>query len=246
MISLIFGNLGSGKTASVVRAMTKTRIPVFSNIRCSGMDHVHVIEPDMLIKEKLLKVKKDGTPVTTIEFNEAFWKEKVQQLGSMHIVLDEFHLMMDARRPTAKINKIVADFLAMGRRIGQVNTEGEQGSFTLITQLERRVDIISKELATNVQWTIGHKRRACTKCDFSVWQTNEEPKQFFICPRCDANTKEVDWVVEIFLFQSYQAYMAFFHQGVRSYYFHGFIHDIASYFNRYDTRQWEDMLHNYY
>lgn len=244
MIHIVLGNLGSGKTASIVRNMVSITTPIYTNIRTKKLSHVHVITPDMLIQDKVIGHKRNGEEIIKKSFNKQFWQETVEEKGNLHIVLDEFHLMMDARRPSSTINKIMADFLAMGRRVAQHNPT-QQGSLTLITQLERRIDIVSKEMATNVQWTRAHKQRTCS-CGFSRWVTNEDPIQYYTCSYCKKNTKESQILIEVWLFTSYRAFELFYYGNKKTYYYHGFIKDIHKYFSLYNTVQWEDMFEGYY
>lgn len=244
MISLVFGNLGSGKTATMVRAMSQIRDPIYTNI-VTPLPHVQTITQDMLMKRNVVRIKKNGDEDVRIVFNEEYWVDQVKQHPHLHIVLDEFHLMMDARRSTSTPNKIMADFLAMGRRLVGHSAES-RGSLTFITQLSRRADVIAKEMATRIQWTRSHKLRRCETCNWEMWQSNDEPVQMWRCPVCERETTTAKVNIELWLFDHINKFYDWYDAGKTSYYNHVMIYDIEQYFNLYNTKQWEDMFKGMY
>jgi hypothetical protein len=141
MITLIFGNLGSGKTSSAVLYMKQNKHKFFiTNINVSGKDFSHVmkLKGDMIIKKEILGYKRDGTPNIKLKLNKDFWENIVKEKGSLNVVIDEAHTLLNPRRSTSKINLIMNDWMSMLRRV--IASSDTAGELILITQLSRRLD----------------------------------------------------------------------------------------------------------
>ena len=82
----------------------------------------------------------------------------------------------------SKLNIIMTDFLALLRRV--LGSSDNKGELILITQLSRRLDIIAKEMATDVTYCVHHYLMSCNKCHFTWGETNETGDILQNCPRC--------------------------------------------------------------
>lgn len=247
MIRLIFGNLGSGKTASVVRYMKLNPHKNFiTNIDIKGRDFNHVmkLKPYMILKKTLIKTKKDGTPVHKLSLNKEFWVELISKYKKMNVVIDEAHSFFNSRRSSSSINIIMTDFLALLRRVlGGTDTTGE---LILITQLSRRLDVIAKEMSTDVTFCIHHYLMFCPKCKIKWQESNETPMKRDKCPQCDNwNIFRIVSEIEIYKFKDLDTFTAFKDYKYKTFYTHYYIKDIEKVFGSYNTLQFDDLLSEY-
>jgi hypothetical protein len=118
----------------------------------------------MIIKSEVVGFKKNGEEIRKESFNQEFWKEKAEE-QSINVIIDEAHTILSARRAMSKRTQCLLDFLAMIRRIVQNNVKGTYGSLTLISQLERRIDVIAKEMCSHVRYHICHYKKRCKRCN---------------------------------------------------------------------------------
>jgi len=103
-IILCLGNVGSGKTASIVREMVLNEqgIKFYTNINPIRKDTPWIvkIKPEMIIGKDLLGVKKKQktgveVPIYDFKLNKEFWQEIKEPIS---VVLDEVHTIMNPRR----------------------------------------------------------------------------------------------------------------------------------------------------
>lgn len=240
----MLGNLGSGKTACMVRelALNPSRRMTYSNIITKNIKTNTLIKPEMIIEKELLHTKKTGEESYKYHLNVDFWKNIVKKHTSINVILDEAHTLVDSRRSMSKLNKVMSDFIALLRRvIGQDNTG--YGELVLISQLERRLDIIAREMATQVRYHICHYRKICLKCGCKWSETNETAEKFFKCRRCKSyEIKKQQHVIEVLHFIDYAQYMNWKFSNIKSYYKRYYIQDIEKYFPLYDTLQWDNLI----
>jgi len=243
MIKLIFGNVGSGKTASVVRWMLENKhLCILTNIHTKKMPHVIHLTPNMILKKEQKSVKRSGMIEYDLKLNIDFWQEFIKKHENINVVIDEAHTFFNPRRSMSKINIIMGDFLALLRRIlGGIGQR--EGKLILITQLSRRLDIIAREMATDVQFTKHYYMMTCKKC-FLTWHENNEmsniPTQ---CPRCShPYLIKGNSVIEIFCFKNSDAFTVWYETRSKTFYKHYYITDIEKVFNLYNTLQWDDLL----
>lgn len=248
MIKIFLGNVGSGKTACYVRELilNPANRVTFSNIRTKGIPNNFLISKDMIVKKDIVdyKTKKDGTsvPVEKESLNVDFWKDAVVKHKNLNVCIDEAHTVLNARRSMSSSSIILTDFLALLRRV-LGSAESGYGELTLITQLERRLDVIAKEMATNVRFHRCHYIKSCKGCGYSWQETNDNPEPRWICPLCNSPyVKKHSHRIEVFHFQNIDSYNMWKSFRMSTYHRHYFVNDIEKYFNKYDTLQWDNLL----
>ena len=248
MISIWLGLPGSGKSACAVRYMlSKAKRTTFSNIIMNTKDKMfHELKMDMLVKKELLKTKKDGTPVYEYKSNEEFWKKARKKYGPMNVVLDEAHIIMDSRKSQSKVNKIMNDTLAVIRRV-LGSKDSHSGEMMLITQLDRRIDVIAREMATSVRYHVCHYVLKCSECKSKFPENSETPEKLLSCPCCGSTKlNKCNFNIEVWHYRNMDAYDMWKEYGMRTHHMHYFVRDIEKYFPMYDTEQWENMLSSLY
>ena len=241
MIRIFLGNAGSGKTACAVREMTlnENDRKTYSNIITKGLKNNIVIKPEMIIvKEDVENSKKHK-----LSLNKQFWEDIHEPIN---VILDEAHSLMNARRSMSSVNIIITDWLAMIRRV-LGSADSGYGNLILITQLPNRIDIIARDMATQVRYHICHYYKLCRKCGYYWKENNEIPEPLWLCPICSsARIKKCHHSIEIWHFRNMNSYMAWHDFAMASYYRHYFIDDIERYFKHYNTLQWEYMFSELY
>lgn len=255
MIRLIIGNVGSAKTSSAVRYMKnhpEKRFITNIQVRGKGFSHVKHLSPDMIIhKEPVINTNGSqaisrGKPVYEYSLNTEFWKKELKSgKGSLNVILDEAHNILNSRRSLSKINEVMTDFLALLRRVlGSV--DADTGELVLISQLSRRLDIIAKEMANMVEYTIHHYKKYCKDCDLHWSENNEIPEPFYNCPCCGSTRIErYAPVVETFSFKGTEQFERWYYGGMKTYFRRYFIKDIYKVWGNFDTLQFDDMISQY-
>lgn len=245
MISLYLGSIGSGKTASAVREISK-RIKfqkIYSNITLKGKlknSNFAQLTDEMIFsttEDKKGNIKPD-------KLNIEFWKKQINE--PVTIVLDELHNLINARKATSKINIIMGDFLALLRRIiGSVDKGA--GELIGITQLPRRLDVVFREMATNVKYHICYYRKTCNNCGYNWIENSESPETKYICPNCQhTQLKKHNHIIEVFAFRNINDFYSWLELRQNTFYKHYFINDIEDYFKFYDTYSWDNLISKYY
>lgn len=245
MIKLILGNVGSGKTAFAVRemAINLNRRKTYSNIQTKLKNQVN-INAEMIIKREIIDFKinrktKEQEAIYNYKLNADYWKNIKEPIN---ITIDEAHTILNARRSMSKINIIVSDWLALVRRVlGQ--TDSGFGELTFISQLLNRIDIIAREMATNIIYTICHYIKTCKECTTS-WQENSEmPEGFIVCPACHSNNiLKHSHNIECWYFPNIHLFDMWHKFGQKTFYKHTIIDDIENYFPLYNTLAWDNMF----
>lgn len=241
MIEIILGNIGSGKTASIVREIVQRNDnkTTFSNIVMKKVKHNIEINRNMII----LTTQDPKNPKKEKQvLNVEFWKEAVRTYKAINVVIDEAHTILNARRGMSKQSEIVLDFVALLRRVIGGSSEG-YGKLTLITQLDRRIDVITREMATRVKFCRCHYEVYCRDCHSSIVEHNETPEKIHKCPFCDSfHVTQQNHVIEVWCFSSMEKYERFMFWNMKTYYKHYYITDIETYFPYYDTLQWDNLI----
>ena len=238
----------SGKTASYVRELylNPMRRRTYSNIITTKIPWNVPINRDMLIKKEIVKTitRKTGEtePVYKISFNADFWKETIEKEKAINVCIDEAHTVLNARSSFSKTNKAMGDFMSLCRRI-LGSSESGYGELTFISQLDRRIDVIAREMATNIRYHRCHYLKTCRKCGLTLRETNDDPEPIFECPSCrSSRIYKHSHRIEVYHFSNIQAYSMWKDFGMRTYHRHYFINDIEDYFKFYKTLQWENLL----
>jgi len=240
MIRISIGNVGSGKTICEVREMIMhSDSHYYTNIKAK-IDNITTIDHNSIFfKEKIVEGKKEKT---VYQVNTEYWKNAITPCS---VVLDEAHNILNPRKSMSKVNIAVTDWMAMIRRIlGE--TEGT-GELVLITQLPRRIDVISREMATEIRYHICHYHKICLKCNNSFKETSDQPEKLRYCPICGhGKIKKTGHQIEILKFQSMDQYNAWKIMGTQTYYKRYMITNINRFFGTYETLQWESMISQAY
>jgi len=201
----------------------------------------------MILKKEIVKEVRKRTgelqPVYDYKLNIDFWKNTKEPIN---VVLDEAHSIINARRAMSKTNVILNDWLSLVRRI-LGSTEADFGELVFITQLPNRIDVIAREMATQVRYHICHYYKVCRKCGL-VWKENSEmPEGYWSCPKCNSfNIKKFNHQIEIWKFANMSCFEAWRNFNQRTFYARYFITDIEKYFKLYDTLQWDNLFSEYY
>lgn len=210
-----------------------------------GFSHVMKLKGNMIIKKEHVSVKRDGTPVYKLSLNVNFWKDLVKNKGSVNVILDEAHVLLNPRKSMSRVNVLMGDWLSMLRRV--IGSQDAFNELILITQLSRRLDVVAKEMATNIEFTINHYLSRCNRCKAEWWENNETADKFYTCPNCgDWHINRVKSYIEVFCFKNIDAFMMYKDGGMRSYYSRYLINNIESVYDNYNTLQWEDMMSEFY
>lgn len=245
MIKILLGNVGSGKTACCIRNMllNPSNRPTFSNIITKNVKNNITMNHKMLIVKETVEPKSGrGQPKIVYKLNIDFWKKVQKEHGAINVILDEAHTLFNARRSQSKLNQVMTDYLALLRRVLGSNDAGG-GELILISQLDRRIDVIAREMATQVRYHICHYMKTCEKCGTTWKENNETPEQRWNCPRCNSPmVKKHNHVIEIWHFANMQKYDLWKNMGMRTFHRHYFVNDIETYFPYYNTLQWENLI----
>jgi len=245
MIRLVFGNLGSGKTLVLVRELklNRTECVTFSNIDTTLIPNNIKITADMLFKKVVKSVnKKTGAKTYKLAFNKEFWIAVKNELKHFNIIIDEAHIFMGSRDSMSSRNKILSNFLSIGRKlIGGDRTN----SITLVSQTDKRVDVNARDLATLISYRRMFYFVTCFKCGYKYSECNETPKIIINCPKCKARItqkNQSNHIVECLEFNNMESYQAWKYFGEKAYFERSFVTDVNKYFDSYQTLQWEDLL----
>lgn len=249
MIRIIVGNLGSGKTALAVREMciNPTKRKIYSNIQTSLKNQID-IAPEMIIKKQIVDYKKnkktgDKEPVYKYSLNVDYWKRIKEPIS---VIIDEAHTIFSSRRSMTRTNIIFSEWVALLRRVlGQADSG--YGELTFISQMTGKLDIIAREMATNIIYTICHYIKTCKDCETSWTENSEMPEGYQVCPSCRSiDLLRHHYRIEVWHFANIQKFQLWYHMGQKTYYRRYFVNDIEEYFHLYSTLQWDNMFSSFY
>lgn len=250
MIHLYLGKLGSGKTLHCVRNMYETAqiIETYSNIKTKKIKNNHIISPEMIVKREIVdhKKKRDGTtePVYKMKLNTEFWQQLADK--PLNVILDEVHSVFSSRRSMSKMNVLMSDWLALLRRV-LGSREGYYGNLIMISQLNRRIDVIGREMASSIVYHIGHYKKQCRKCS-ATWRENSEmPEPHWQCPKCNyPYLRKYDHAIQVIHFETFDHFEAWRDMGQRSFFKQYILLNVEKYFPMYNTMQWDNLFSEYY
>ena len=134
MIIIVVGNIGSGKSLTIIKEIIGRGNFCHINFKVYGLPH-NRIKWEHLIQQ--------GEKKSDSRVNFGFWQQETKK-HPFDIYLDEFHNVMSSRRSISKKNVLLSDWLSQIRKIlGQ----SEKYNLYLLTQKLRRIDINSRDLA---------------------------------------------------------------------------------------------------
>ena len=228
-------------------ALNKTNRKVYSNIITKGLDNVIPIKNDMIVKKEIKDYKKNRQgemePVYELKLNMEYWQKITEPISC---VLDEAHSIINARRAMSKVNIIITDWIALLRRVLGSSSSG-YGELVLITQLPNRIDIIAREMATQIRYHKCHYKKQCNKCKCTWVEHSDMPEGYWFCPKCNSsNIKKYEHKIEVWHFASMKHFVTWNEFGQRTFYKHYVVNDIEKYFNFYDTLQWDNLFSDLY
>jgi hypothetical protein len=234
----------SSKTCSMVREIvndTSSKV-YFSNIVTKNVPNNILIKPEMIFKKEEISKKRDGTPVYKYHVNKEFWQEAVKKYGSINVVIDEAHSVLNSRRSMSKTTQAVVDWMALLRRVLGSSSSG-YGRLFLITQIERRLDIIAKEQATEARFHLCHYQKTCNQCGWTISENNEVSEPVFMCPYCNIELIKHSHIAEIWCFKDYNSFIQWKYLGKgKTYYKHYYVRNLEKVFPLYNTLQWDNLL----
>jgi hypothetical protein len=248
MIKLIYGNVGSGKTASMVLYMKNNPHKTFItniHVRGQGFKHVMLLKAEMIIKKEVTGVKRNGKEVYKATFNKEFWQDLIKKHGEMNIIIDEAHAFgLNPRRSMSSLNLVMTDFVALIRRV--LGSADNTGDAFFISQLSHRLDPKLRDMAEKVFYMINHYICECSICHQKWAETNETARKFELCPRCrDYRFKKIHSEIEVFEFASNDKFIEWKDYKIRSYYNRYIQKNIMQIYGNYDTVQIDDILSQY-
>ena len=246
-IRIFLGNVGSGKTAYAVREMylDKSNKMNFSNIKTTKLNNSKLIKREMIIKKEQIGTRKNGEAVFSSKLNIDFWTNIRKKYKAINLYIDEAHSIFNSRRATSKINIIMSDYVALMRKMLGEQDSGV-GDLTFITQLDRRIDVIARDMSTQIKHFTCYYIKKCTNCLKEWTENNEIPEPFYLCPHCNSNKiKRYNFVLHIHSFKNINDYTNWKEMGLESYYKEELVTDIEKYFPYYNTLQWDNLLSDY-
>lgn len=228
-------------------AMNLNERKTYSNIQTKLKNQVD-ISPEMIIHREIVDHKKnrktgDMEPVYKYSLNVDFWKNINEPIN---VILDEAHTILNSRRAMSKTNIIVSNWIALIRRVlGQ--SDSGYGDLTFISQLSNRIDVIARDMATNIVYCICHFLKTCNNCG-ATWKENSEmPEGFIVCPVCKSNDLyKHSHKIQVWHFPNMQMFLAWHQMGAKTYYKRYIIKNIEKYFPLYNTLQWDNMFSDFY
>jgi hypothetical protein len=246
MIKIYLGGIGSAKTASCVRDIMEHHDKQYvSNIMTPKLKNNIQMTREMIVRKEDTGIIKNKLPVYKQTVNREYWETLKKKYPSMNVIIDEAHTIMNSRRSMSKNNIVISEWLALLRRVVGQDSENE-GSLTLISQLDYRIDIIARDMATMIRYHIAHYKKSCKRCGCEWQENNEIPEPLFICPSCNSNkVMKHSFVVECYSFQNMNNYMMWKYRGSKTYYSRFLIHDIEKVFPYYNTLQWDNLISDY-
>jgi rubrerythrin len=250
MITMILGLQGSAKTASCVREMMNNpNMIYYSNIITKGLKNNIVIKPEMISKKEVVQVKKSGEKIYKYSVNKEFWEAAAKKHRCLNIIIDEAHVILNARQGMTKAVQPILNWISLLRRV-LGSTEAGYGKLYLVTQIERRLDVVAKEQATKAAFFLCHYDKICRKCGFMIKENNEVPDPVIQCPICAEHGKQQfmdkqNFIVEAWEFQDYASFISWKYLGKgKTFYRHYYMTDIEKVFAHYNTLQWENLLYD--
>lgn len=153
MIYAIIGGVGSGKSVSATKRMMRSKHHVFCNFNVKS-PHCTRLKKSDVIKETVIKTKRDGTPVKRAEINWEFWRKAEKKYKDFHICIDEIHNIAHSRQSMTKWNTLFSMWFS---QIRKVLGSDERTHIYLVSQRLARIDVALRDLLHGITY--------CTKVE---------------------------------------------------------------------------------
>jgi hypothetical protein len=240
MIKIYVGNVGSGKTLMAVHDMLEDSTTTYTNIYTNNIPHVIRLDKSMLIKQTIIGMKRNGEEILKSEFNKEFWLDVKEKHKKINVILDEAHSLLNARRSTSTQNIILNDFLSLIRKF--LGSSNEHGHLLLITQLSNKIDLLARDMATFVQFHVGHYIYQCLKCRYK-YISNSEMSLCDICPNCRSpNVYKIKTRIEVWQFNNMEDFEIFKFLKKKTYFNRFTVDHPEKIYNNFDTMQWDNLF----
>jgi len=241
-ILIASGNIGSGKTLSMVYDMFKTKglKRTYTNIQTRGIKNVVSIKKEMFLKKVIKSYKKNGEPIFDYEPNLDYWMKKEPR----DIIIDEAHTLFSARNSMSKQNRMFSQIVSLARKIVSATGDYEGGRLVFISQSINMIDINARRLA-QIRYHRCQYIKTCLKCNLSWQESSDLYEPAFMCPRCEFHKlKKTKHIIEVWKFSDEEAFHKWKEGNIKSYYDHYYIppKEVKKIFNKYNTLQMEDLF----
>jgi len=245
MIRIFAGNVGSGKTISIIKELAENKdnkyYPItFSNIKTNDLNNI-VITREMLICKTITGAKRNGEETYKLTFNKDFWVEQREKYGGFNVVLDEAHTLFNSRKAMSSQNIIMGDFLALIRKLAQDSLGNCH--LTLISQLIGRLDKIARDMATQIRYHCCVYDKVCNECGSRLLEHNEMPEPSMQCWNCGSyNLRKENHRLIVWFFKNIDDFLDWNQMGEKRYYKIIKIQNINYFFGLYDTLQIDNLI----
>lgn len=135
MIIGLLGNIGSGKTTTIVKEIIDKKQYAFTNFNLKNMKKYYRIKvSDVILKGEKLKDYK---------VNWKFWENVRLKHENYSIYLDEIHNLIHSRRAMSRINILMSKWLSQIRKI---LNDHPTSHLYVISQTARKIDVDFRDL----------------------------------------------------------------------------------------------------
>lgn len=134
MIICFLGNIGSGKSLSVVKEIYESNQFVFTNFELKGIKNYHRIRFDEIFKEK---------DKGSYDINWSYWNEQALEHKGYSICIDEIHNLVHSRRSMSGMNILMSKWVSQIRKI---LSDSEHNHLYIISQTIRKIDVDFRDL----------------------------------------------------------------------------------------------------
>jgi len=253
MIRIFLGNVGSGKTISIIKELVDNEnnpyyLPTYSNIITKDKGKYKtpknmMLTRDMLIKKVLVETKTSGKEVFKTKFNADYWLDAREQLNGFNVVLDEAHTLFEARSFMSRQNRVMNDFLALIRKV--CSNPNADSTLTLISQLDSRLDVNARKMCTEVRYHVCLYDKKCNKCG-AYWVEHSELSDFKKnkqCPNCGGySLTKFNFRLIVHFFDNMKQYEDWKYSKMNTIKQTIKINGVEKYFKFYDTFQMSDLI----
>ena len=142
MIIATVGNIGSGKTVSIVKRIVESKKMSFVNFDVQAKNVLR-LKKEHIVKETVIGHTRAGKPITEREVNWKFWNRALRKYKEYHLFLDEIHNIAHSRQSMTKWNTLMSIWISQIRKI---LGDSEKTHIYLISQRIDRIDVAFRDL----------------------------------------------------------------------------------------------------